>query len=122
MGFLNQTDDDDSEPPIKPIGSSLKRGNIMPSQGREVIDTATVKEIGVRAGFDRTVSNEKPQAGLENRRGRPPLGDDMVYWRIYIDRDLRDVLTQLRDKEGRRLNDLLADMLGAYQDRGTDDA
>jgi len=39
----------------------------------------------------------------------------MTYWRIYISSDLRNQLNDLRDKEGRRLNDVLADMLQAYQ-------
>lgn len=39
----------------------------------------------------------------------------MTYWRIYVREDLREALNSLRDQEGRRLNDLLEDMLQAYQ-------
>ena len=44
----------------------------------------------------------------------------MPYWRIYLSRNLRDELNQLRDEEGRRLNDVLQDMLAAYQSRHAD--
>jgi hypothetical protein len=39
----------------------------------------------------------------------------MTYWRIYVSPDLREQLNALRDKEGRRLNDVLQDMLDAYE-------
>ncbi|WP_269429370.1 hypothetical protein [Paracoccus sanguinis] len=39
----------------------------------------------------------------------------MTYWRIYVSPTLRDELNILRDQEGRRLNDLLRDMLAAYR-------
>jgi hypothetical protein len=39
----------------------------------------------------------------------------MTYWRIYVSSDLRNQLNELRDQEGRRLNDVLADMLAAYE-------
>lgn len=49
------------------------------------------------------------------RRGRPPMNEDMTYWRIYVSANFRDQLSQLRDEEGRRLNDLLVDMMAAYR-------
>ena len=40
----------------------------------------------------------------------------MTYWRIYLSSALRDELNQLRDEEGRRLNDVIEDMLKAYRE------
>ena len=43
------------------------------------------------------------------------MNEAMTYWRIYIAPELRDELNALRDEEGRRLNDVLRDMLKAYK-------
>lgn len=104
MGKFLNLDDDTPQ-----IGAGLKRkGRVR----REDIDTVAVAQAGERHGFTRSTGTTKPQAP---RRGRPPLNDSMVYWRIYVSTDLREALNELRDSEGRRLNDLLEDMLKAYK-------
>jgi len=92
------------------IGSGLKKKVAAP---RGQIDREAVAETGRAHGFDRTTA---PSLDADApRRGRPPLNEDMTYWRIYLPPSLRDELSALRDEEGRRLSDLLEDMLKAYK-------
>jgi len=94
------------------IGSGLKKKAAAP---RDQIDREAVAETGRAHGFDRTTA---PSLNTEApRRGRPPLNEDMTYWRIYLPPSLRDELSALRDEEGRRLSDLLEDMLDAYKNQ-----
>lgn len=109
--FLNLDDDDLTSPLAPKIGAGLKSKK---KSLRPRADAAAVAAAGKANGFDRTTGVESPPQGP--RRGRPPLNEDMTYWRIYVSADLRDKLNQLRDEEGRRLNDVLADMLAAYQE------
>ncbi len=106
--FLNLDDD------TPPIGQGLKR---KPKRPLQTVDRDAIAETGKAHGFDRTTatppSREPPVP--QPRRGRPPLNEEMTYWRIYVSPTLRDDLNRLRDQEGRRLNDLLADMLDAYK-------
>lgn len=112
-GFLN-LDDDPSEVPT--IGSGLKN---KPPRARHDVDAAAAERVGEAHGFTRTTSPRAPVVHAQApRRGRPPLNETMTYWRIYIAPDLRDELNALRDLEGRRLNDLLRDMLEAYKAAG----
>lgn len=109
--FLNLNDDDQDEAPEPKIGAGLKRKK---KGSRPRADAEAVAAAGRKNGFNR--STDTVQSSPSPRRGRPPLNEDMTYWRIYLSSDLRNQLNELRDKEGRRLNDVLADMLTAYQD------
>lgn len=107
-GFLNLDDD--------PLGTT-SLGSGLKSRGKAhkpVVDRAAVARAGEVHGFTRTTDAPVPTSA---RRGRPPLNEQMTYWRIYISPALRDELNTLRDQEGRRLNDLLSDMLAAYRGR-----
>lgn len=108
--FLNLNDDDLTPSPAHKIGAGLKSKK---KAMRPRADATAVAAAGKANGFDRTTGVTSQLQGP--RRGRPPLNEDMTYWRIYIAADLRDKLNQLRDEEGRRLNDVLADMLAVYQ-------
>lgn len=108
--FLNLRDDDQEEGPEPKIGAGLKRKTKI---SRPKADAEAVAAAGRANGFNR--STDVGQPASPPRRGRPPLNEDMTYWRIYVSSDLRNQLNTLRDKEGRRLNDVLADMLAAYQ-------
>lgn len=110
--FLNLNDSDQEEATVPKIGAGLKRKK---KSVRPRADTEAVAAAGRANGFDRPT--DAVQSTSLPRRGRPPLNEDMTYWRIYVSSDLRNQLNELRDKEGRRLNDVLADMLTAYQER-----
>ena len=107
--FLNLDDDDKPEADIK-IGAGLKS---KPKATRTKPDNDAVAKAGKAHCFTR--STELAAASTSPRRGRPPLNEDMTYWRIYLSSALRDELNQLRDEEGRRLNDVIEDMLKAYR-------
>lgn len=109
--FLNLDDDDgNSEIDVK-IGAGLRS---KPKSSRAKPDKDAVAKAGEAHGFTR--STEPTATPSAPRRGRPPLNEDMTYWRIYLSTQLRDELNQLRDKEGRRLNDVIVDMLAAYRE------
>ena len=108
--FLNLSDDDQEEPQVPKIGAGLKRKK---KSSRPRADAEAVAAAGRANGFNRSTDTAQPSSAP--RRGRPPLNEDMTYWRIYVSSDLRNQLNELRDKEGRRLHDVLADMLVAYQ-------
>ena len=108
--FLNLSDDDQEEAPEPKIGAGLKRKK---KNSRPRADVEAVAAAGRASGFNRSTDTDQPPP--TPRRGRPPLNQDMTYWRIYVSSDLRNKLNKLRDKEGRRLNDVLADMLDVYQ-------
>lgn len=108
--FLNLNDDDQDEAIEPKIGAGLK---LKKKSSRPRADAEAVAAAGRANGFNR--STETTQPPPSPRRGRPPLNEDMTYWRIYVSSDLRNQLNELRDQEGRRLNDVLADMLAAYQ-------
>jgi hypothetical protein len=108
--FLNLNDDDQDEAIEPKIGAGLKRKK---KSSRPRANAEAVAAAGRANGFNR--STETTQPPPSPRRGRPPLNEDMTYWRIYVSSDLRNQLNELRDQEGRRLNDVLADMLAAYQ-------
>lgn len=108
--FLNLSDDDQREAPEPKIGAGLKRQK---KSSRPRADAEAVAAAGRANGFNRTTDTVQPSP--TPRRGRPPLNEDMTYWRIYVSSDLRNQLNELRDQEGRRLNDVLADMLAAYE-------
>ena len=104
------------------IGAGLKK-KAKPKRDRA--DPQAVARAGEAHGFTRATQPQPPQTQKRRlepnkapeppRRGRPPLNEDMTYWRIYVAPKLRDELNALRDEEGRRLNDVLQDMLTAYQ-------
>ena len=107
--FLNLHDE---EPAAETkIGAGLKRKG---KKSHPRADTKAVAKAGQAHGFTRLT--DSVAARNLPRRGRPPLNEDMAYWRIYVSPDLRDQLNELRDQEGRRLNDVLQDMLSAYQE------
>jgi hypothetical protein len=109
--FLNLDDDDvNPEADIK-IGTGLKS---KPKVIRTKPDKVAVAKAGEAHGFTRTTDPASAPMSLP-RRGRPPLNEAMTYWRIYLSDKLRDELSQLRDDEGRRLNDVIEDMLIAYR-------
>lgn len=110
--FLNLSDDDQEEAIEPKIGAGLKRKKQI---SRPRADAEAVAAAGRANGFNRSTDIAQPPPAP--RRGRPPLNEDMTYWRIYVSSDLRNRLNELRDKEGRRLNDVLSDMLDAYEDR-----
>ena len=112
--FLNLNDDDQEEPQAPKIGAGLKRKK---KNSRPRADTEAVAAAGRANGFTRSTDTAQPSSAP--RRGRPPLNEDMTYWRIYVSSDLRNQLNALRDQEGRRLNDVLADMLAAYSNAKT---
>ena len=112
--FLNLSDDDQEEAPEPKIGAGLKRTR---KNSRPRADAEAVAAAGRANGFNRTTETIQPSKSP--RRGRPPLNEDMTYWRIYLSSNLRDELNQLRDEEGRRLNDVLEDMLKSYRDTKT---
>lgn len=97
------------------VGSALKN---KPSEARDRIDRDAVAKAGRAHGFDRSTAPAPAPASDAPRRGRPPLNEEMTYWRIYLPPSLRDELSALRDQEGRRLSDLLEDMLKAYKAQG----
>lgn len=108
--FLN-LDDDDGKPSTNiSIGAGLKS---KPKAPRARADRDAVAKAGEAHGFTR--STEPTPVASYPRKGRPPLNQDMTYWRIYLSRSLRHELNQIRDSEGRRLNDVLEDMLAAYK-------
>jgi len=108
--FLNLDDDDDKPATDVKIGAGLKS---KPKETRTKPDKYAVAKAGEAHGFTRTT---EPAAPISSpRMGRPPLNEDMTYWRIYLSSKLRDELNQLRDEEGRRLNDVLENMLIAYR-------
>lgn len=115
--FLNLDEDDAPKPDVR-IGAGLKKKS-KPNRGRA--DAEAVAKAGEAHGFTRATQPQpvrvaKPKLEPDTpRRGRPPLKEDMTYWRIYIAPELRDELNALRDQEGRRLNDVLKDMLSAYK-------
>ncbi len=102
--FLNLEDE------APKIGAGLKSKAKKPTQE---VNKAAIAETGAKHGFNRTT--EAIQPAETPRRGRPPVNDEMTYWRIYISPSLREELNTIRDQEGRRLNDVLADMLDAYK-------
>ncbi len=110
--FLNLDDDDGKPATDIKIGAGLKS---KPKALRAKPDKDAVAKAGEAHGFTRTT---EPAAAPTSspRRGRPPLNEDMTYWRIYLSSKLRDELNLLRDEEGRRLNDVLEDMLTAYRE------
>jgi hypothetical protein len=114
--FLNL--DDDAPTPSATLGAGLKKKE---KPKRDRADPQAVARAGEAHGFTRSsgappVRVSKPRLEPEKpRRGRPPLNEQMTYWRIYVAPELRDELNALRDKEGRRLNDVLQDMLKAYK-------
>lgn len=108
--FLNLDDDENPQADIK-IGAGLKS---KPKVSRTKPDKNAVAKAGEAHGFTR--STEPGPLATSPRRGRPPLNEDMTYWRIYLSSKLRDELNQLRDEEGRRLNDVIEDMLKAYRE------
>lgn len=110
--FLNLNDDDQADVPETKIGAGLKRKK---KTARARADAEAVAAAGRANGFNRSTDTVQPASAP--RRGRPPLNQDMTYWRVYVSSNLRNQLNELRDKEGRRLNDVLADMLAAYQER-----
>ena len=115
--FLNLSDDDEDEALEPKIGAGLKRKK---KRARPRADPEAVAAAGRANGFNRSTEASKPSREVSRpastpRRGRPPLNEDMTYWRIYISPDLRNQLNALRDEENRRLNDVLADMLVAYR-------
>ena len=104
--FLNLSDDDQEEALEPKIGAGLKRKK---KSSYPRADAEAVAAAGRKNGFNRSTATV--QSSPVPRRGRPP---DMTYWCIYVSSDLRNQLNELRDEEGRRLNDVLADMLTAY--------
>ena len=115
--FLNLSDDDEDEALEPKIGAGLKRKK---KRARPRADPEAVAAAGRANGFNRSTEASKPSREASRpastpRRGRPPLNEDMTYWRIYVSPDLRNQLNALRDEENRRLNDVLADMLVAYR-------
>lgn len=120
-GFLNiedEDDDDGNEPKVEettiPIGSGLLKKKKTRANSR-AISRADIEAVSSEKGFDRRTSSiaAKPESET-SKRGRPPLNEDMCYWRIYIKPALRKELSELSRSEGRRLNDLLEDMRRAY--------
>ena len=109
--FLNLDDDDKNPQADIKIGAGLKS---KPKASRTKPDKDAVAKAGEAHGFTR--STEPVPLATSPRRGRPPLNEDMTYWRIYLSSKLRDELNQLRDEEGRRLNDVIEDMLKAYRE------
>lgn len=108
--FLNLDDDDGSSSKDVSIGAGLKSKQKVP---RLRADKEAVAKAGEAHGFTR--STEPAVIKSSARKGRPPLNEDMTYWRIYLSSSLRNELNQIRDAEGRRLNDVLEDMLEAYR-------
>ena len=108
--FLNLDDVDPMQP--SQLGGGLKKRK---TRSHQPSDKSAVARAGEAHGFTRATGPEKKPTTL--RRGRPPLNETMTYWRIYISPDLRDELNALRDQEGRRLNDVLKDMLKQYKHR-----
>lgn len=108
--FLNLDEDDIHPHSASKIGAGLKS---KPKKLRPKADTAAVAAAGKAHGFDRSTDTVAPIQ--RQRRGRPPLNEAMTYWRIYVSSEFREELNKLRDEEGRRLNDVLVDMLEAYR-------
>lgn len=107
--FLNLDDTDADPKPQTSLGGGLKKKR---KAARQPADKAAVARAGEAHGFTRSTTAEQPP--VAPRRGRPPLNETMTYWRIYVSPKLRDDLNRLRDHEGRRLNDVLEDMLKLY--------
>jgi len=109
--FLNLDDDDGKPNTDISIGAGLKS---KPKAPHARADKEAVAKAGEAHGFTRTTG--PTVAAPYPRKGRPPLNQDMTYRRIYLATSLRHELNQIRDDEGRRLNDVLEDMLAAYNE------
>ena len=107
--FLNLDDDQDDISPV--IGAGIKS---KPKKIRGKTDIVAVAQAGAENGFTRRTEPSATTENLGPRLGRPPLKEDMIYWRIYLPSSLRKELNDLRDEEGRRLSDVIDDMLTAY--------
>ena len=109
--FLNMDDDETSPDIDNNIGSSLKAKRTV----RARADVVAVAEAGAANGFSRTTGSAIEKAVV--RQGRPPSKENMTYWRIYINENLRERLNKIRDDEVRRLNDVLEAMSSAYEEK-----
>ncbi len=111
-GFLNLDED----------GGGTRIGDQLRGRpGKAKVDRAKfdgVAAISERHGFGRGTRDGTGTAVAPRRMGRPPLNQDMGYWRIYVSPELRGRLTETSSREGRRLNDLLEDALAAYEAGG----
>ncbi len=108
-GFLDLDGDGDGTR----IGDGL-RGR----PGKAKVDRTKFDEVAAvseRHGFGRGTRDGPQTDATPRRMGRPPLNQDMGYWRIYVSPELRSRLTETSRRERRRLNDLLEDALAAYE-------
>ena len=85
--FLNLDEDDGKPETDIKIGAGLKS---KPKVTRAKPDKNAVAKAGEAHGFTR--STEPTAVSKPPRRGRPPLNEDMTYWRIYLSSKLRDEL------------------------------
>lgn len=109
--FLNLDDTELQDDAHPKLGSGIKKKK---KPERQKADPSVIAEAGKAHGFTRT-TDPVPTHRTSPRKGRPPLNDEMTYWRIYVAPQLREELNALRDHEGRRLNDVLEEMLKVYK-------
>jgi hypothetical protein len=98
------------------VGKGILRAksDTKPKSKRHEVNKEQLEQVGERTGFSRRVSSDEgavDEPALARRRGRPPINEEMTYWRIYIKPSVRDRLCKLRDERGVRLNDLIEEML-----------
>ena len=110
-GFFDLDDGEQAE-----VGSGIlkAKSNTKSSVKQYRVDKTQLEQVGERTGFSRRVAGDDDamnKPSLARRRGRPPINEEMTYWRIYIKPSVRDKLCELRDERGVRLNDLIEEML-----------
>ena len=77
------------------IGAGLKRKTKVSCPRADIEAVAAARCAN---GFNRSTDASQPSPAP--KRGRPPLNEDMTYWRIYVSSDLRNQLNELRHEEG----------------------
>lgn len=96
----------------KQVGSGLLDRKIKTrhSAKQHKVNTEDLEEVGNRTGFSRLAGGGE-EVYPARLRGRPPLNEEMTYWRVYIKPSVRDALCKIRDERGIRLNDVIEKLL-----------
>lgn len=111
--FLNL--DESGADDIAKIGQKLKARK--PASAPKKVQSEVVEKVATEQGYERPVTPRKKPEPKKPKLGRPPVGEDMTYWKIYLSSEMRDWMETTRAaKKYRRLNDLLEDMRTAFEE------